>query len=683
MKTGKAYWNTHYKVIFLILLFSVSFIGQVLAYDYIEPFEPQIIEKNELLNYPGRKPSSKEYRCYLEAGHKYHVFLVGEWITNRTIANNATDYDIEVRNPNNVVVSINTESAGLPEQVANDAYHQYFIPSMTGDYRFIIYNDPEDSAPDAADAADFLIIEHLEMNTRYTTKLAGKPYVGGDYPPDHKIAYEFNTSEEIFQLFIEVEDPVPDKGITGLDMYEARIYPMANIEKDIGYAIQGIGVPYGYFLRNNENPSNRTMGYGGYNTSIEAAIYPEMRVSCESAGVDMKIFIQKPGGNSSANDNVFYYLVMLAEYFEGDVEFYMKTDYRSVNLTLVEPIDVGYSGETTLVKVVAESAAEIDSMWLEYTIDGWDSKDEIALLEKEDYWLAVLPSFRLNDNVEYIIHAKDEINNYGIFEGEFLVMNKVDIEFGIAGNVILGGQKVLITGSASKPSINLHLNIEHEEKNQEIVIQNKGDGSFSYEYTPNKIGEYDIYLSYEGDEDYHPTQTEEKSFRVDKRELMLTCVLSNELHKNKRPLEVSGKVTPPIYGLNVEFIFVTPETSFIETTSTNRHGEYSLTITPEVIGYWDMLPQLKVTELYIAPEPSMVSFEILKQTPVDLIKFKAMEFMNPPLVYAPIGLGVLTAVGLVMRTGIIKRRNGKVEEEVEVTTEVKEGATTYKRRSSR
>jgi hypothetical protein len=374
---------------------------------------------------------------------------------------------------------------------------------------------------------------------------------------------------------------------------------------------------------------------------------------------------------------------MLAEYFEGDVEFFIKTDYRPVNLTLVDPIDVGFTDETTLVKVTAESAAKIQSMWLEYTTDGWTTKNEITLLEKPDYWLAVLPSFDLHDTVQYIIHAKDEINNKGTYEGVFEVKNKVDLEFGVAGEVILGGQKLLITGTASKPSLNLDVIIEHDESNQEINIQTSGDGSFSYEYYPTQIGEYDLYLSYDGNEDYHAIQTEKKSFRVDKRELGLTCELEDGPHKNMRPLSVIGKVNPPINGLGVEIIFVTPETSFVETTSSNRHGEFSITIVPEVVGYWDMLPQLKVTELFIAPQPSMVSFEVVKQTPIDIVKYKAMEFMNPPLMYVPIGLGTVTVAGLIMRTGILQRRSGKEEKEAEIKPEVKEGATTYKRRSSR
>ncbi len=402
-----------HKIFFVTLFISISLLSAsvkgIFAYDQIKPYEPQIINAGDIPNRgPNYNPVPKEYRCYLEEGHKYHIFLVGDWITNST---DATDYDIEVRNPSNVVISINTESAGLPEQVANDQKHQYFVPAQSGDYRFLIYNDPKDS--DGADAAVFMIIEHLEMNERYSTTLTGKPNVGAAYPPGYKVGYEFNTSEPEFLLYIEVPDPEPAKGITGLDMYEARVYPMANLFVDQGYSIQDLGVPFGNLL--NGLPSG---SYGGFNTEIEGFRFSDMRISCESAGVDMRKIFTSPVVNGTEEDNVFYYMSLLAEYFEGEIEFYMKTDYRAVNLTLIDPPEVGYTGDTTIIKVEAESATEVDSMWLEYSTDSWKTKKTITLIEKPDYWLAALPSFELHDNVQYKIYAEDEIDNRGLYHGQ-------------------------------------------------------------------------------------------------------------------------------------------------------------------------------------------------------------------------------------------------------------------------
>ena len=665
--------------VFLTVIANFS-VRDVNAYDQIRPFEPQIINEGDI---PNRgifyTPVPKEYRCYLQAGHKYHIFLVGDWISNST---EATDYDIEVRNPSNVVVSINTESAGLPEQVANDEKHQFFIPSQSGDYRFLIYNDPKDSYGE--EAAVFMIIEHLEMNTRYSTILKGKPSVGAQYPQGYDVGYEFNTSEPKFLLYIEVPDPIPDEGIKGLDMYEARVYPMANPLIDEGYSIQGVGVPFGDFL-NGQEP---LLGYyGGFNTEIDGFRFPDLRISCEAAGVDMRKEMIQPGVNVSEitteNNNVYYYMALLAEYFEGEVEFYMKTDYSPVNLTIIDPPETGYTGETTLIKVETESVSPIDSMWLEYSTDSWKTKKRVELTEKTDYWLAILPSFNLHDNVQYKIFAEDEIDNKGTFAGSFSVMNKVEIDYGISSNIVLGGQSVLITGKATRPSINLELNIELDGNIQKINLQTDGEGSFTYDYKPTKIGEHDITISYLGDEDYHPTVSEEKSFRVDKRKLELSCELDNSDYKVKRAMTISGQLTPGVNGIEIEIIFVTPISSFVNKTNTARDGSFSLTITPKEVGSWEMLPQIKTTELFDASQGELLSFEVKDLTLYDVAMYKANELTKPPVIYILIVIFIAILGSLLMRTEYVKERLNKKQEEKESPEEIDGELTGYKRRSSR
>jgi len=690
----------------IIILLLVAIIVQttytlhVSAYVQVEPFEPQIINKGEIPNTGVyRNPASEEYRCYLEAGHKYHIFLVGDWITNDT--EKATDYDIEVVNPSNVQIMTNTEAAGLPEQVANDEKHQYFVPAQSGDYRFIIFNDPRDSATGKADAAVFMIIEHLEMNTRYTKELLGKTRVGAEYIDNYKIGYEFNTSEKEFLLNIDVPNPVPTEGIRGLDMYEARIFPMGNPAANVGYTVQGIELPNGTLLQNDPEISLRDKAgtivtletalngeglYGGYNLEIPGFSFPYMKISCESAGVDMRKKFTMPLVNGS-NDNVFYYMALLAEYYEGEVEFYLKTDYRPVNISLIDPPEVGYTNDTTLIKVEAESAADVTSMWIEYTVDGWRNVENEELIDQTDYWLAVLPSFNLHENVDYRIHAVDEIDNEGLIEGSFTVMNKVELDFGVSGSVIQGGQTVKITGAATRPSINLKLNIEHGGTTNSINIQTDGDGVFTYDYRPTRIGEHDLTISYAGDEDYHSAVSREKSFRVDKRKLELETRIEDSPVKVERPMTVTGRIMPPVNGLEVDFVFVSPETSFIETVTSSRDGTFSLTITPEVDGTWEMLPQLKISELYDASQGSLINFEVQKLTPIDIIKYQALQFMEPPRLYVLIGLGVILLAVVVQKTGLIDKMRGNEEDEEEENEEEEEtvngGATAYRRRSNR
>jgi hypothetical protein len=382
-------------------------------------------------------------------------------------------------------------------------------------------------------------------------------------------------------------------------------------------------------------------------------------------------------------------MVLLAEYFEGEIEFYVKTDYRKVNLTLINPPRVGYTSETTLIKVEPESASPVDSMRIEYTKDEWKTIESISLVENPDYWLAVLPSFDLHDYVEYRVYAEDEIDNRGLYEGNFTVMNKVEIDFGLSGSVIQGGQTVRITGAATKPSINLRIDVEHGGDTSSINVQTDGDGIFTYDYNPTQIGEYDITISYAGDEDYHSAVSREKSFRVDKRKLALSATIDNSEVKKDRAMTVSGFVTPAVSGLEVEFIFVSPETSFIETTTTDRDGRFTVSITPDVLGYWDMLPQLKVSELFDASQGSMNTFEVAKLTPVDIVTYQANKFTEPPLMYVLIGVGVILVAVLLQKTGVLDRIRGSSDDEYEDEDDEDDfeksngGATSYKRRSAR
>jgi hypothetical protein len=697
--------KTIFSIIILLIIVNSGNAATALGFETINPFEPQSIKNGEIPNLgPYTKPRPKEYRSYLEEGHKYHIFLVGGWITNRTDLQNATvgqeilsrtDYDIEVRNPNNRVVSINTESAGLPEQVANDAKHQFFIPEQTGEYIFSIYNDPRDS--DGERAATFMIIEHLEINTRYRKKLTGKPFVGASYPSGYKVGYEFNTSAEELSLFVDVPDPVPAEGISGLDMYEARVFPMANPTKNEGHHIQGIGVPFGKYLeKKNYQDINFTEAYGGYNTDIEGYLIPDMRVSGESAGVDMKMIIERPGGNKtgipSDEMNVFYYLVLLAEYFEGEVEFYIKTDFRPVNLTLVDKPEVGYTGETTLIKVETGSVVPVRSMWMEYTTDSWKSKNQLELIEKTDYWLAVLPRFELHQNVEYRIQAKDEIDNKGLYSGGFEVMDKIDINYGVSSQAILGGQTILISGATNLPYIDLTLSVEHEETIQEINLKTEGDGSFEYDYKPTHTGIYAISLSYAGDEDHHSSISVEKSFQVDPRDLQLICLLGKPPYKSTLPFEVHGKVIPAIQGLKVEIIFVSPDNSFVEIATTRGDGSYRIVIEPETVGNWELLPQLKISDLFEASQGSLIQFEIVNLSPIDIVRMKVLEFTEPPLLYAPIGGFTFVLAVIEFRTGFVRKRFKNSDEEpeededrldTETDDQEKVGTTKYKRRSTR
>jgi len=195
----------------------------------------------------------------LEAGKRYHIFLVGDWICNET--NPTTDYDILTYYPDGKQ-RWNTESAGLPEQVAFDDYHHYFVPPETGEYQFEIINDERDSV--GADPAQFMVIENIDLNKEYTRYLEGRENTGSGTYEEVELtswAYEFKTDSSQIRVLVDVPDYDNDPIDRGeIDMYEVRLYAMANPDANVGYLVDDIGVPSGDLF------DNIAGEYGGYNS---------------------------------------------------------------------------------------------------------------------------------------------------------------------------------------------------------------------------------------------------------------------------------------------------------------------------------------------------------------------------------------------------------------------------------
>jgi hypothetical protein len=678
-------------LIFLIAIFSSTRIisaakprPQDKEFLITKPFEPVEIDEGVIA-----KANPADYldiRCYLEKDHKYHIFLVGDWVQNTT---SATDYDIKVMYApyGSMPISWHTESAGLPEQVANDVNQQYFVPIESGYYIFHIYNDPKDSG--GADAAVFMIIERIQMNKRYSVELRGRPSESSPYPTDFNYAYEVATSVEDFQLFVEVPDPDPLQRYVGLDMFEARLYPMSNPSADVGYYITGIGVPRGSFLT-----GEHTDQYGGYNTTHEGFRFPQWTASCEYSGEDMLVTFGKPKHNATElildDETVYYYLAFLAEYGYGTIQFYLKNDYRNPNVTIVESDKFGYTGERTLIQANVSGYHDIDEAWLYYTTNNWKTSESIQMEFKSDLWEAYLPKFSLNQNVKYRVKAIDEINNLDQTEANFTVKDKVEVDCGVSRTTMNGGETLNVVGACSLANVPLTLQFKSDRANENIKVTSDTMGKFEYQYKPPKVGDYTLTILYEGDDVNHPTQSILKEFTVLKRDLSVQCSLNMNPAKITKSLTVRGTLFPAISGVPIDLIFVTPTGSLIESVISSGDGSFSVSIVPEELGLWELLAQVKNTEYYNPSQGDIIRFEVIQLTIPETIMAKALEFTKPPLLYAPIGLFVLSLGAIEMKTGFIRSSIKKIrgvkkpEEEVEGEKEEKPtGVTSYKRRSSR
>ena len=81
--------------------------------------------------------------CPLQANHNYHVYFYGAYINTSSQAK--TDYDIYVYDPQGNLESTHTEAAGLPEHLGTTVNDALFTPTQSGNYSFVIENNPVDS----------------------------------------------------------------------------------------------------------------------------------------------------------------------------------------------------------------------------------------------------------------------------------------------------------------------------------------------------------------------------------------------------------------------------------------------------------------------------------------------------------------------------------------------------------
>ncbi len=659
-----------------------------------KPFEPVFINmpapmpwddgQHELaiqLQSGNQYPVPGEVKCSLEKGQKYHIFLVGDFVFNKTLAStDLTDYDLEVYDPYMRLVSRHTESAGQPEQVVKGGPKQYFVPTMDGTYTFRIYNDPKDSRGN--EPAVFMLIQHIEMNTRYNVTLYGKPRVGEPYPFWFNYAYEFDTPNDDYQLVVKVPNPDSETGYSGLDMYEARVYPMANPSIGVGHYLNGLAVPWGHLLSGDNDGI-----YGGYDPSVEGASLIEYTASCEYSGEDMLVTFGKPVHNVTEtvvdDPTVFYYLVLLAEYDYGTVDFYLKTDYRPLNITLLDPDLVGYTGDETTIYVDVEAHHSIDSVSMNYTTDDWETEDTVEMRKCDEGYKGNLPKFKLNDHVTYKVTALDEVDNKGSTRGEFEVKNKVDLSLSCSRTSLHGGESLTVLGASSMCNTDHMLRFVCGSRSNVVDIKTNTVGEFQHTYTPPWVGNYEVTIEYGGDDVNHAAISNIKEFSVEKRSFTVSTQ-ANSIAKNTLPFELKGTVIPAVRGVPITFIIVTPTGSIVESCRTSQTGAFSVIIVPEELGEWEAIAQVEAGELYEYSSGPLTTFEVVKLSIPEVIILKAQEFTEPPLLYLPVGLVAVLGLGYVFKTGYIqnlrsKKGNVKVKEIVEEPKDT----SSYRRRGSR
>jgi len=613
---------------------------------------PVVIEEDQIQ--PGE---TWTYIYNLEGGHKYHIYLVGEWVN---VEDHLTDYDVFVYKAKRSVlnfVSSHTESAGYPEQISNDEPGWYFTPEEDATYYICVRNDPNDSQE--AEAATLMVIETIESDIFYRIDMEEPD---DDYVvPESSYAFEFITD----QPRITVDVTVPNR----LDMYEARLYPMANLADDVGDDIDGLITPWSPGLLGRLNGE-----YGGFNYDPQGYRNHDASDSCERNGEDMLIDF-----NSTYTDPVLYYLVLLAENGEGKVTFVLRTDFTPPNITLINPPSFITSDEPFTLTSTITDISEITSIEFYMSTDGKTSWDNMPYSYAYGKYVVEIPAQKKGTICDYYWEATDSLGNTGKKYGQAKAMNPTEIQMIVEPTSIYGGESVFTKGTIELGYADLVVNYTRGDKTVQFNVTADRDGDFTHTFMPNQVGEWSVTAIFLGDDVNWPSNSSALIFEVSRKPTTLSLNISRDWIGLGDYVNITGFFSEPQIGYEV---FITARNGLNQSSLfaiTDENGYYVTTFYPEVMGEWTIYAEVAADGIYTEvasslPETLTVGDPTIAYRVVD---FKENMFKTP-YVYG-VGTFLGASIGgllvLARRRGLLKnplKRREPVEEAVDIEVDEEE-----------
>ena len=516
------------------------------------------------------------YVYHLSNSSTYHVYCYGEWI-DYDPHSAKTDYDIFVYDSSGTQESYHTEAAGLPEHLGTTVDHPLFTPKHTGNYSFLIKNDPRESQ--GAKEATFMLSEHVDCNKWHQRYIEGKV---DDKPVENTSwAYEFNTTSRHVEVWIEVPD--------SLDMYDARLYVMANPSNGMGVLLNDMPLAWEPGLYGNISGL-----YGGYNLDSTGFRRTEAMASCEFPGEDMLINYTCP-----YEGNVLYHLVLIAEHGNGVLNFMVKTDFEAPKLSIQNPLEAAYSGNETLITACVNERFGLEKVLLNYTTDNWATWTVIDMTASQNQtYVGTILGQPAGNTVKYKILAFDNAGNKAEAQSSYVVKNPTNITCVLSNSVIHYGENITVTGLISHGGATVTLNYTYGRDVTSKSLSTDSNGSFSDTHMPNKTGSWAVLVSWAGNETCFGASSGYRNFTVVKTSMSISCNVSRETMTIGQNITVAGIVYPVVGNASVVLVFTIPNGSTIEHhTYTNSNGTFTVNFKPSETGFWQVRTKLNGDDL--------------------------------------------------------------------------------------
>lgn len=414
----------------------------------------------------------------LEANHSYHVYCYGKWVDNSSTPK--TDFDIYVYNRLGEMESYHTEAAGLPEHLGNTVDDAFFSPKYTGNYTFVLVNDPRESK--GAQEATFMIIEDVECNSWQEHYVEGTD--SNDVPVlNTSWGFEFLSESQRVEVYVRVPET--------LDMYEARLYLMYDPKDANRSVLNGVPLPWELGLYGNRSSTSNLVG--GYN--LESKEYRGMAyASCEFYGQDM--FLNFTSSLSGPN---LYHLVFIGEKGSGMIDFLVKTEFGSVSLLPLAVPGRVYPNENVTVSYVSNSS-NLNNASLEYSTDLWKNVQVAGMEVLGNVCRSVVPGQAAGTIVNYRVEAYDVLENSLAVNGSFSVKYDSLLNLSQVATSARLGENLTIVGffvpEVADIPVTVYISLGNETR--EIVSFTEADGTFKAYFSAETVGTWVAYAKFNG-----------------------------------------------------------------------------------------------------------------------------------------------------------------------------------------
>jgi hypothetical protein len=452
-------------------------------------------------------------------------------------------------------------------------------------------------------------------------------------------------------------------------MYEARFYPMANPDEEIGDLLDGILTPWDPGLHGNLNGE-----YGGFNADPQGYRHIDASDSCEVYGEDMLIDYE-----SEDNSTVLYHLLYMAELGHGSLRFRIQTDFTPPNITAVDPPKYVVSEESFELFCEVDDESYINSVWLHYSVDGNKTWRTILAPKGGEYFNATVPGQDGGAIIYYYWEAFDALGNYGYSYHETKSMTPTHLILDVEPREILGGETVKSTGFFGLPDMPLTLNYTIGGKVVQFDVTTDRFGSFQHVFNPNKVGTWNVSCEFNGDATNWPAVSDYVNFTVKRKPTSISLNVSREYIGLGDYVNVSGYFSENRVGYEV---FIMARRGLNTTTLfalTDENGYYFTTFRPDDMGEWVLRAEVGVDGIYTDAAISPPKYlDVGDPT----IAYRVVEFQDhmfePPYIYGVggfFGASIGGTVVLARRRGLLRNpfnRGEVVEEPVAVDAELEE-----------